>query len=107
MNKIYLSTFKKYELNFARCFGSKFSYLAIHSDSLVVFNARIYLKNYYEEQKEKDIKDFFKGQENEIWYGDLDLNKDIYKLYLVALEIRQILVITTEHGQKIIEIGVR
>lgn len=99
--------FQKCGLNFARCLGSKSRYKETHPNHLIIFNARIYLKHYYEREKDKAIRDFFAGQKAEIWYGDLDLNIDIYKLWKAYLEIKQPLVITTEMGSKIIEIGDR
>ncbi|MFX0084349.1 MAG: hypothetical protein ACFFAU_01645 [Candidatus Hodarchaeota archaeon] len=63
------------------------------------------MKPYYELEKDKSIRDFFKGQQEEIWYGDLDLNNDIYDLYKISLEIGQTLVITSEMGNKVVEVG--
>ena len=107
MNDKYTKVFEKYGLNFARMLGSKSTYREIHPDNLVVFNSRIYTKDYYDKQKDKDIRDFFKGQEKEIWYGDVDFNKDIYKFYKVAYAINEVLVITSEMGNKIMEIGTK
>jgi len=105
MNENYLKLFQKYGFNFARCLGSKSGYRETHSQNLVIFNARIYLKNTYNKETE-DIKDFFKGQEHEIWYGDLDLTKDLFLLYrLIILDLKQSIVVTTEHGHKILELN--
>ena len=105
MNTKYLRIFQKYGFRFGRMFGSKSGYHKIYPDNLIVFNARIYLKSFYEKEKNRKIKDFFEGQVDEIFYGDIDLNKDIYKLYLAYLDIKEALVITTEMGIKIVEIG--
>jgi len=105
MNEKYLTIFNKYELRFPRYFGSKSGYSALYPDHLIIFNARIYLKSYYEKEKNGKIRDFFKGQDDEIWYGDINLNIDIYKLYKVHLEIEEAIVICSEIGNKIVEIG--
>lgn len=104
MDRQYLDIFRKNGFNFSRCFGSKSTYKRINPNHLVIFNARIYTKKVYLEQL-KAVKDFFKGQKIEIWYGDLDLNKDIYNLYMAYLDIGEPLVITYEGGDKVIEIG--
>lgn len=105
MNNKYLEIFKQYGLNFGNCVGSKSYYRKENPHHLIVFNSRIYLKPYYELEKDKSIRDFFKGQQEEIWYGDLDLNNDIYDLYKISLEIGQTLVITSEMGNKVVEVG--
>ena len=105
MNNNYLKTFEKYGLRFPRHFGSKSGYRDSHLDHLVVFNARIYLKSYYEKQKNRKIRDFFKGQIGGIYYGDIDFNIDIYKLYIIHREVGEALVVCSEMGNKIIEIG--
>jgi len=105
MNKEYLDVFQKYGFNFGRLLGSKSGYHDRNPNNLTVFNARIYTKTTYKARLE-DIKDFFKGQDHEIFYGDLDLTKDLYNLYsLVILELKKSIVITTEHGRKILEIN--
>ncbi len=105
MNEKYIEIFDKHGLRCSRHFGSKSGYRDSHPDHLVVFNARIYLKRYYETAKDTTIKDFFEGQAEEIYYVDIDFNIDIYKLYRVHLEIGEALIITTESGTKIVEIG--
>lgn len=105
MNDKYLSVFKKHGLRFSRCFGSKSGYRDTYPDHLIIFNARIYLKSYYEKERNRKVKDFFKGQISEIYYGDIDFAIDIYKLYRIYLEIREPIVVTTESGTKIVEIG--
>lgn len=105
MNSKYLEIFKKYGLNFGNCVGSKSYYRKENPSSLVIFNARIYLKSYYEKQKNKSIRDFFDGQKEEIFYGDLNLNLDIFNLYKIHLDIGEAIVITNEMGNKIVEIG--
>lgn len=105
MDERYLKVFDKYGLFFGKCLGSKSGYRSRHPNHLIIFNARIYLKSYYEQEKEGDIRDFFKGQECEVWYGDLDLNKNIYDLWKIHLDIGKILVVTSEMGNKILEIG--
>jgi len=104
MNKKYFKYFQRYGFNFSRCLGSKSYYHKLYPKNLIIFNARIYLKDVYKKYI-LDIKDFFKGQNYEIWYGDLDLTKDIYNLYLlINLELKKTIIITTECGNKIIEI---
>lgn len=105
MNEKYIDIFKQYGLRFARCLGSKSGYRKSFPNHLVVFNARIYLKSYYEKQKNRKIRDFFEGQEKEIWYGDIDFNKSVYQFYKVQHEIGEPIVICSEIGNKIIEIG--
>lgn len=105
MDNRYLSAFEKYGFNFGRMLsGSKSFYRKSNPDNLIIFNARIYTQINYETNL-LDIKDFFKGQESEIWYGDINLNNDIYNLYRIYLDIREPLVITSEMGRKIITIG--
>lgn len=104
MNQEYLPIFLKYGFNFGRCVGSKSRYHDNHKEDLVVFNARIYLKSTYTKELE-EIKDWFKGQEHEIWYGDLNLSKDLLNLYKVWMDIKEPIIITYESGQKVIEIG--
>lgn len=105
MNKKYMELFHKYGFNVARCLGSKSDYHDRNPENLIIFNARIYTKITYKARLE-DIKDFLKGQDHEIWAGDLDLSKDLYKLYtLVVLDLKKSIVITTEHGRKIIELN--
>ena len=83
--------------------GSKSGYMERFPDNLVVFNSRIYDLETFRKHCDGDILDFFKGQELEIWYGDLDLTKDIYKLYLIAISIGTF-VITRETGKPVITI---
>lgn len=99
--------FDKNKMYFGRCLGSKTSYTKAHPSHFVIYNARIYTKEYYEAQKHNEITDWFKGQENEIWYGDIDFNKDIKKLVDIQNDLAYPIVITTEHGQKIMEISYR
>ena len=105
MNEKYLELFNQQGLPFGKILGSKSLYRTTYPNHLIVFNSRIYLKSFYITEKDGKIRDFFKGQEDEIWYGDLDLNKDIFKLYKIAYDIGEILVITSEIGNKIVEIG--
>lgn len=105
MDNRFRKIFEEEGLNFSRLLGSKFRYRKSNPENLVVFNSRIYLKSVYEKQKSKKIRDFFKGQEDEIWYGDIDFNIDIYKLYKAQRRIGESIVITSEMGNKIIEIG--
>jgi len=105
MNNKYLKIFQTYELNSGRMIsGSKSGYIEKNPEHFPLFNARIYTKKDYL-NNQADIKDFFKGQELEIWYGDLELTQDVSKLYRAHLEIKEPLVITTEFGRKILEIG--
>ena len=46
----------------------------------------------------KIIKDFFEGQELEIWYGDLDLTLDTETLKKIQSKIGKPIIVTTEHG---------
>jgi hypothetical protein len=78
--------------------GSKSYYANKFPDHEVVFNARIYDMEMYEKEKNGKIKDFFEGQGIEIWYGDLDLTRDIEKLKEIANKIGTF-VITTESGK--------
>jgi len=104
MDKTYLEIFNKHGFHFGRCFGSKSFYHETRPAELIVFNARVYLKSVYE-TKQEEVKDWFKGKDIEIWYGDLNLNEDIYKLYIVYLDIGEPIVITYESGRKVLEIG--
>lgn len=105
MRNDYLKIFEKYGLYFGRCLGSKSGYRKFHPNHLIIFNARIYTKGIYEIYKDSKIRDFLKGQEDEVYYGDIDLNENIYDLYKIHLEIGEALVITSESGNKIVEIG--
>ena len=105
MDNKYLHIFEKHGLNFGRCVGSKSTYRKLHPDHLVVFNTRIYLKSTYERFKDTKIRDFFAGQDDEIWYGDIDFNIDIYKLYKIHLEIEEAIVVCSEIGNKVVEVG--
>ena len=104
MKEHYKEIFIKHGFRFARLLGSKSLYRGSHPNNLIIFNARIYTKSIYIRHNE-DIKDFFKGQEHEIWYGDLDLSKDLRELFLVHLDIHESIVITSEMGRKVIGIG--
>jgi len=77
--------------------GSKSGYANQFPDHKVVFNARVYNLETYEKEKDGQIKDFFKGQTIEVWYGDLDLTRDNEKLKEIANKIGTF-VITTESG---------
>lgn len=104
MNKEYLSIFKKNDLIFGRLVSSSKSlYRKKYPNHKVIFNARIYTKDDYEKYKNTDIKDWFKGQELEIWYGDLDLTLDKNKLLKISKELNQNFVITNELGTYIEE----
>ncbi len=89
MNDKYLELFLKYGLYFGRILGSKSFYTKANLNHLIIFNARIYLKTVYDKYKDTAIRDFFKGKKIEIWYGDIDFNKDIFKLYLIQCEIKE------------------
>lgn len=98
--------FSKHKMPFARLLASsKLTYQKNNPDHLVIYNARIYEKEYYEKQKYEDIKDWFKGQEQEIWYGDIDFNIDIKHLANVVKETRKSIVITKEDGTKVMELS--
>ena len=83
--------------------GSKSGYIDRYPANFAVFNSRIYDLETFEKHKNKAILDFFKGQPIEIWYGDLDLTKDLYALHLIALKIGTF-VVTRESGVPIITI---
>ncbi|MBU0456724.1 MAG: hypothetical protein ABH824_07575 [Nanoarchaeota archaeon] len=97
--------FNEEGLHFGRCLGSKSRYYSSNQENVIIFNARIYDLDTYERYKDDKIKDFFEGQKIELWYGDLDLNKDIYKLYKITGKLNKDIVITTEIGRKVIEIS--
>jgi len=78
--------------------GSKSLYANRFPDHQIVFNARIYDPETYEKEKSGKIKDFFAGQNIEIWYGDLDLTQDGEKLKEIANKIGSF-IITTEFGK--------
>ena len=97
--------FGKFKMPFGRMGGgSKRGYRQMFPDNLVVFNARIYDEKTFEKQKDKKIKDFFAGQDIELWYGDIDLNKDIKVLSEISRELKMSLVITRETGDAVIKI---
>ena len=96
--------FSEHKMPFAKLLGSKSTYRDKHPDHFVIYNARIYEKEYYEKQKSKDIKDWFKGQEQEIWYGDIDFNIDIKHLSDIVHEIQKSIIITREDGTKVMEL---
>jgi len=98
MNQLVLSRFECAGFPFARVISSsKSSYSNQFPDHRIVFNARIYDLETYEREKDGSIQDWFAGQSIEIWYGDIDLTKDIKKLKEIAKEIGPF-VITTESG---------
>jgi len=104
MNDKYLKEFTEEGLHFARCLGSKSGYYKAHPKSFVIFNCRVYTEADYLSNISK-IKDFFKGMEDELWYGDLDFaTEDIIKLRRIANKIGSIY-ITTEHGTLVLVIG--
>jgi hypothetical protein len=98
MNSQYVDCFEQEGLMLSRIFGSKSTYRNNHPDHLIVFNARIYTKETYTQHADGDIKDFFAGQEHEIWWGDIDFDKDTEALTKVAKAMGKSIVITTEHG---------
>lgn len=100
MNNIYLKYFTDKGFTFGRLISqSKSGYVRNFPENEPIFNARIYTEEYYEKEKNGDIKDFFAGAETEIWYGDLDLTLDSGALQQIADEIKVNIVITTEYGQ--------
>lgn len=97
--------FGKFKMPFGRMVGgSKSGYRKMCPDNLVVFNARIYDEKTFEKHKNKKIKDFFAGQDIELWYGDIDFNKDIKILSEISRELKMSLVITQEMGNAIMKI---
>jgi|GEM_PF-6613900 len=80
--------------------GSKSGYMDQFPNNKVVFNSRVYDLETYEREKNGKIKDWFAGQSIEIWYGDLDLTKEVEKLKEIAKEIGTF-VITRESGDYI------
>ena len=103
MKVTYIKEFLQEGLEFARCLGSKTAYRDMFPDDFIVFNCRIYLRKVFFTKTEK-IQDFFKGQEDEIWYGDINFSKDIAKLKRVANKIGSI-AITAESGKLLMIIG--
>lgn len=98
MKEGYYKIFESHGFNFSRLIGgSKTLYRRAHPEHDIVFNARIYLLEDYQNNP-KMIKDFCEGQKIEIWYGDLDLTLDREELKKVQKEIGITIVITTEHG---------
>jgi len=102
--KDYPQIFKDADLRFGLCLGSKSTYRELNKDSYVVFNARIYTEKVFKKYKNTKIKDFFEGQVLEIWYGDIDFNKDIKKLKNVAYKLNEPIVITSEMGTHLLTI---
>ena len=83
--------------------ASKSGYMDRNPTNLTIFNARVYDLATFEKHKSKVILDFFKGQELEVWYGDLDLTKDLYALHLIAQKTGTF-VVTRESGVPIITV---
>jgi len=79
MIKDYLHLFDEQELRFGRNFGSKMDYQNLNFGHFIIFNARIYTLGTYKKYI-NEIKDFFKGQEYEIWYCYINFNADLEKL---------------------------
>ena len=102
--KEYIQIFKDADLRFGECFGSKSSYRKLNKDNYVVFNARIYTEKIFKKYKNTKIKDFFDGQALEIWYGDIDFNKDINKFRNVAYKLNEPIIITNEMGKQLLTI---
>lgn len=99
MNSKKLNGFKNAGFYFGRMIsGSKSLYVNRFPDHQIVFNARAYDSETYKKEKNGKIKDFFAGQNIEIWYGDLDLTEDAEKLKEIANEIGTF-IITTEFGK--------
>ena len=96
--------FQKYGLPFSRCLGSKSDYSGKNKGNLIIYNARVYDKKTFEKEKKRRIVDFFEGQKIELWYGDLDLSKDIKILHSIAKKSKLELVVCREDGEGIIEI---
>ncbi len=88
---------------FAVCLGSKIGYPERNPDHLVIFNARVYDLETFEKHKNGKIKNWFDGQPLEIWYGDLDLSRDLHKLHMLSRKIGSF-VITRESGDPVITI---
>lgn len=101
---MYLDLFKKRKLPLFRTLGDELTYRNSHPINVIITHARIYLKSYYEKEKEGKILDYMSGQENSIWEGDLDLARDTNKLVAISKEIGESLVITSSFGKLIIEI---
>ena len=43
--------------------------------------------------------------EDELWYGDLDLTKDLEELKAIQKDLEEPIVVTTEHGGFVVEIS--
>jgi len=90
--------FEKAGFHFGRLISfSKSTYQHKYPDHRIIFNARIYDLKTYTKEKNGKIKDWFRGQEIEIWYGDLDLTLDLPTLKEIAEKIGTF-VITYENG---------
>jgi len=101
---VYLNLFKKRKLPLFRKLGEELVYRNSHPVSVILMNSRIYLKSYYEKEKNGRIPDYLGGQENVLWEGDLDLGRDARKLLDICKEIGETLVITTAFGKYVLEI---
>ena len=88
-------SFKEKGLHLGRMIGhSKSGYGMIYPENLPIFNALIFDSEEYKKSR---------GKCESIWHGDLDLNRDIEKLYRISLEHGSLL-ITYENKNKLLEI---
>ena len=101
---------------------SKTNYSRENEENLVVFNAMIYEKELYYKIKnlefssvirttkkgnsgqEKRNRRWYQREYRNIWLGDLDLSKDIKKLY-DAIRWKKDIIITHKNGDKILELN--
>ena len=101
---------------------SKTNYSRENEENLVLFNAMIYEKELYYKIKnlefpsvicttkkgnsgqEKRNRRWYQREYRNIWLGDLDLSKDIKKLY-DAIRWKKDIIITHKNGDKILELN--
>ncbi|MDP2673172.1 MAG: hypothetical protein Q8O84_05150 [Nanoarchaeota archaeon] len=101
---------------------SKTNYLKENGENLVVSNAMVYEKELYykiknlefssvirttkkgNSEQEKRNRRWYKREYRNVWWGDLDLSKDIKKLY-DAIRWKKDVIITYKNGDKILELN--
>ncbi|MBI2004408.1 hypothetical protein HYS72_03005 [Candidatus Pacearchaeota archaeon] len=122
MKKSLIELLKSKGFPMKRRIGHSKNYLKENKENLVVFNAMIYERELYYKIKnlefpsviriskkgntlhEKRNKRWYKREYRNVWYGDLDLSKDIRKLY-DAIELKKDIIITSKNGDKILELN--
>src|SRR3989344_994709 len=101
---------------------SKINYSRENEENLVLFNAIIYEKELYykiknlefpsviratkkgNSEQEKINRRWYQREYRNVWQGDLDLSKDIKKLY-DAIRWKKDIIITYKNGDKILELN--